>query len=938
MSENTIHPAEGCIVVTSGGHQGFVQRSEKTDLGVRIRVKLSNGNVTSRPLQDLESALDLDMDVKHIPSLPTQQSLGIGTVRDVRTIAHRQQALVEFPEIGKILWLPHERLVPVPTVYYRFIHGRQKKNEAERVRLRSLARALENWNENTGTLSHLDIAPLPHQIHLVHHILRSGNLNWMIADDVGLGKTIEIGMLMSALKQRGTLRRVLLVVPAGLVRQWKEEMRHKFGLKEFRIYGVDFQINYPDEWKLYTHVIGSVDRLKHPEHTDQLLQSGTWDLIVFDEAHRLSRRQYGRKLDATGRYKLATRLRPLSESLLLLTATPHQGMQDKFQSLLELLRPDLKKEILMLNVDQSILSEIVFRNPKSEVTDHNGQLIFQGKDTHSITIELNDHEINFDQQLKEYLKKGYAASESRGNQGRAVGFVMTVYRKLASSSYAAIEQALIRRLSRLEEAESIVENFDPEEQDHIDERYLGEWEEEQISIKAKEFFAGEKSTIQKLIKESKLLKQFDSKFLTLIEEIIPSILSGNQNEKVLIFTEYRTTQDYLKEGIVEKYGAEKVAIICGGQSFEKREEVIDSFENEVQFLISTEAGGEGINLQRKCHIMINYDLPWNPMRMVQRIGRLYRYGQKKRVIVFNLQAPQNFDSSIVELMYRRLEDVSRDMATIGTEFQEGLADEILGELSEVMDVEELLKKSRSFKRSRTEDEINEAIEQAQKAIDLERELFSSAQGFNRDELTDALKIDTDHLQSFLEGMLNYHKISITQRTNRGRILHLKIPEYMSEKYPLLRQSHMKITVHRDLSNRFQHIDMFDFNHPLMQIFSKSAKSSEFGGYFAFSYLPRTQCLVSVILRWQNEHGRRMREEFVAVKVDEKGRVVYNPYDFSEWLLAPAKEYRSLSSQPFEYIAENVKLAIEDRLEHYSNPRLHPENQQWISSLWSHQNE
>jgi hypothetical protein len=444
---------KGCLVVTPDEQPALVQQISIQPHSVTTQIKLLESRLLSwRPVAELKSGLKPGMEVQHVPSLPTQVSLGIGEVRDLQQFGDRMQVLVEYPETGKVHWMPHERLKPVPGVRQRFLSGRQRSDsDAERIRLRSLARALESWNENTGTLSNLDIDPLPHQIHLVHHILRSGNLNWMIADDVGLGKTIEVGMLLSALSQRGNLRKVLIVVPAGLVRQWKEEMRHKFGFKDFRIFGIDFNIDYPDDWRLYPFVIGSMDRLKQQENLELLSQAGNWDLIIFDEAHRLSRRQWGARLTSTERYRLAAQLRHFTDSILLLTATPHQGMQDKFQALLELLRPDLKDEILTLSVNPEILSEVVFRNQKSEVIDHQGNLIFNGKDTNSVRVDINDDEVEFDQNLQQYLKAGYGASALKGDHGRVVGFVMTVYRKLASSSHSAIEKALIRRKKRLEE-------------------------------------------------------------------------------------------------------------------------------------------------------------------------------------------------------------------------------------------------------------------------------------------------------------------------------------------------------------------------------------------------------------------------------------------------------------------------------------------------------
>lgn len=324
----------------------------------------------SIPIEYVGCGLQRNMIVREIPEFLGMQSLGMGTVLQTRSIGQSEQALVSFPESGEILWLPYHRLQQIKDAKQRFLtHQFGQINNAERFRLKTLAYALEMWHENTGVLSHLDIDPLPHQIHLVHHILASGSLNWLIADDVGLGKTIETGMLLSALQQRGRLNRVLLITPAGLTKQWQEELHHKFHFDAFQIYGEDFQIHESRHWKLYDFVIASIDRLKDEQHLAKLQQGGRWDLIIFDEAHRLSRRQYGTKYQSSERFNLAKYLRRLTDNLILLSATPHQGESDKFQALLELLRPERKQQINQLILQPEIIKDMVYRNNKSEVTD-----------------------------------------------------------------------------------------------------------------------------------------------------------------------------------------------------------------------------------------------------------------------------------------------------------------------------------------------------------------------------------------------------------------------------------------------------------------------------------------------------------------------------------------------------------------------------------------
>ncbi|HEJ3886220.1 TPA: DEAD/DEAH box helicase, partial [Pseudomonas aeruginosa] len=453
------------------------------------------------------------------------------------------------------------------------------------MRLRMLAHAIKVWNENTGALSHLEIEPLPHQIHLVHHIIASGNYNWLIADDVGLGKTIETGMLLHALRQRDLIKRILLVTPAGLTKQWQEELYHKFKIEDFEIYGEDFFINEPRQWKMHDCVIGSMDRLKQEGHLESLLQAEPWDLVIFDEGHRLSRRQYGQKLDSSERYDLAKSLRSQTEHMLLLSATPHQGMQDKFVALLELLRPERRTDLMALNIKPEILHDMVFRNHKADVTDAEGNFIFQGKITSALQVPSSKESIEFDKTLQDYLRKGYDAGEALGRTGNAIGFVMTVYRKLAASSAAAIHRALCNRLQRLldDEANGL------SDEEPRDQRYLGEWEE-QFTSDAREFFAGEVQLLKDLIAEAAALKANDLKLKLFIEDIIGKIHAANADEKVLIFTEYRTTQNYLREALADHYGSDQVELINGSMQHAERREAIKRFEEQGGFLISTEAG------------------------------------------------------------------------------------------------------------------------------------------------------------------------------------------------------------------------------------------------------------------------------------------------------------------------------------------------------------
>jgi len=586
---NRLLPQPGTWVTSNGvSEPGIVEKVQRNHDGYEVLVHWLKSKKREFVCPDkLKNGFVPGMEVQEVPAARNRITLGEGVVVSIRTIGSQDQVLVEFPSSGHLCWLPFQNLKQIKGIAQRFERGHTGEDgNAERFRLRCLAHALEMWNENTGSLSRLDIDPLPHQIHLVHHILASGNLNWLIADDVGLGKTIEVGMLLSALSRRPEFRRVLLVTPAGLVKQWKDELHYKFGMSDFVIYGEDFQVNQARHWKLYDHVIGSVDRLKLEDHAEKLLQGGHWDLVVFDEAHRLSRTQTGRRYRSSDRFRLAAALRRQTASFLLLTATPHQGKQDKFQALLELIRPELKEEIQSLSLNPRIIKHMILRNHKADVTDAEGNLIFRGKTTAAVQVDLGEQEREFDASLVDYLINGYAASKRvGGKEGRAIGFVMNIYRKLAASSIAAIEKSLARRRQRLVE-ESCYEAGDPEGVEQADERFIGEWEES-FESSAKEFFSGEITLLEELLEKSRHISKIDHKIRSLVDELVTPILKRNPEERLLIFTEYRATQDHVAAALRSAFGDQSVHLIHGGQTHLERSASITRFEDDGQFLISS---------------------------------------------------------------------------------------------------------------------------------------------------------------------------------------------------------------------------------------------------------------------------------------------------------------------------------------------------------------
>lgn len=904
----------------------------------KVKVKWLGSNESSwEDLACLTSGFKANMEVLHQPGASVYDGFGIGIVRGYREIAGRGQNLVEFAKIDHRVWLPWQHLKRVPGVKACIYTGNINPGAmAERNHLRTLAWMIELWNENTGSLASFDMDPLPHQIHLVHHILASGDYNWLIADDVGLGKTIEVGLLLAALRQRGEAERVLLVTPAGITRQWKDEMHSRFRLSDFRIYGEDFSIDEPREWGMYRHVIASMDRLKVEEHLEKILQAEPWDLVIFDEAHRLSRSEVGRWREETDRYRMARMLRSKTESIILLSATPHQGRQDRFKALLELLHPDRSDDFAMLDFHPEILSEMVFRNYKAEVTGMDGQPIFHGKQVHRIEVPGTAQARDFDQALRRYLRKGYdAESRSQGAAGRAIGFVMSVYRKLAASSIAAIHVALTLRLGRLRG--QMVDRFNDFGED---ERFAGEMEEIQLlDTPRKAFFEREEEMLAELVELSRELMRSDGKIEAFMTNLVSGVLRANPDEKILIFSEYRSTQDWIVDALSRQFGSESAVCLHGSMDIRERREAIELFNatDGAQFLVSTEAGGEGINLQDNCHIMVNFDLPWNPMRLVQRIGRLYRYGQKRKVVVFNLHQADSADERVLETMYTRLDRVATDMASVNTaEFNDAMKDDILGALADLLDIEEVLLSADRDNVAWNEKQIDAALSAAREAVGKQQELFQHAAGFDPQELSASLQLSTEHLQRFVAGMCAVLGIEIVETTNQNLVWQIRLSEALGARLGLTRRV-WRICFDRLLASRRSELLHVDMDSWLLREMVAVAQSPEFGGLVSNTSGLQAMGMFAGVARWINPRGRRARSELVMLAGDDQQMLV-NPSWLNQWLLRRNTSEQSELPQPT--LAKGAFALAETEIESFVASRcgrnLLPDQVEWVSAAFDNE--
>jgi ERCC4-related helicase len=797
------------------------------------------------------------------------KSYGVGYIQKIRG----EQAKVEFnPSVfmqppyrseNKILHL--KELERVDSPLDRAARG--EWDEPWRFELKMAAARFLTGNKG-GQLSNARTEILPHQIFAAHRVVSSPKRRFLLADEVGLGKTIEAGMVWQALAQRGQARRTLILTPAGLTLQWQEEMQDKFGAY-FEIFKRDFQAVNPRIWDLKATAIASIDTLKRPEHKRALLENRKWDLIIFDEAHRLSAVNYGgAKTDKTQNYRLAEEIRHkhYCEAMLLLTATPHQGEENhsRFKNLLLLLDDNMDfsglDHLTLFTGQGQKFTDFVIRTPKKDVTDAQGHKVFRGRQTHRMPFKMYPDEARFYNAVAEYIRDSYKMVERLVDptHRRAAGFLLTTFQKLNASSTAAIRSALAKRLARLRGELADLTEREDEEDRFFDERYEGEQEEQDVLLDDRQIREDEIEKLEQLlnlqVKEDKKL----TKLLELIDQIETESRRGPE-EKVLIFTEYRETQHYLVSELEQKYGKGSVVVIHGGMKLERIEEDRQDVETiwtpfakdgalvaastkrtsqrlfrdhaKVRFLVSTEAGGEGINLQF-CHICINYDLPWNPMRVEQRVGRVYRYGQDKVVQVYHFFNQGTIEDKVQEYFEQRLKRAAEAIAHVTHEDPEDIKATLNGHLENEIDPTRIYQRVlvEGDLNKQTQKEIAEAVQRAKQAYEIATQsLFRDVSSYSFDSYRRELASDLTlgDLSSFSERFLAKHRRQLQQKDS---FLEFLVPDVL--KSFGLPERYRNTTFDRQLAIRRTDAEFLALGHPFVDAMLSYAGSYDFGGLTA----------------------------------------------------------------------------------------------------------
>lgn len=524
-----------------------------------------------------------------------------------------------------------------------------------------------------GLLSSLvsGVIPLPHQLHVLNRAMENNNIRYIFADEVGLGKTIEAGMVIKELKARGLVKRILVVCPTGLVTQWASEMQEKFHEKFHVILPSDYDTirrltDAEDVYGQYDQVISPMDSIKpiekhagwtqekvdkyNEERIYSIINSG-WDLVIIDEAHRVAGSS-----SEVARYKLGYLLSQASPYLLLLSATPHNGKTEPFLRLVRLLDEEAFPNVKSIVKEQ--VAPYLIRTEKREAIDNDGNKLFKNRITHLIDLTW-DGRHTLQRELYEmvtaYVSKTYNRALRNRKKNMCLIFLLIIMQRMVTSSTAAIRKSLERRLDVLNNESMKIGSLTEEDLVDIDIEDGVEEALEAISLDMHQ----EIEELKQIISVAKQAEfQHPDVKLEKLVDTVDEIISEDRTQKIIIFTEFVATQQYLQRLLLAK--GYSISILNGSMSIDERNEAMRVFRDEANIFISTDAGGEGLNLQFS-NIIINYDLPWNPMKIEQRCGRADRIGQKRDVHIYNFIIRDTVENRVREVLEEKLSVILKEM-------------------------------------------------------------------------------------------------------------------------------------------------------------------------------------------------------------------------------------------------------------------------------------
>lgn len=713
--------------------------------------------------------------------------------------------------------------------------------------------------DGAASLTSAKIDLLPHQVVLTHRVATASPRRYLVADEVGLGKTIETALVLRELASRGELTRALMVVPAGLVNNWHRELNEVFNLG-FEVFGSEGDITdrKTNAFARHDRLIASIDTLKRPARIKRLLEAPRWDLVVFDEAHHLTAWQTSGKVRKTENYKLAEALRDHTRDLLLLSATPHQGNHFQFWMLLQLLSPGLFASPQDMVAQRHRLNSVMFRRTKADACRPDGSPLFARRWVHTESFVMNEGERRFYEKLREYLDDGFDLAKRQGNAGRALGFLMAIFQKIAASSFAAVRRTLERRLLMLTLHEALLRDreldvegrerllaqarelvhrmsrlpHDRAGENEVDRvladlkyRLVKKLDEEALELASDPYgseFAsahaeeaasaavnlhlpeermriGELLTASPAQRETKMQKLLDG---------LGTLWKQDSAEKVVIFATYLGTVDMIEREIDTSFPGQGVVVLRGGDHGAKlAAERRFRLPTGPRVMVCTAAGREGINLQF-ARVLFNFDLPWNPMDVEQRIGRIHRYGQSHTAQVYNLVLSDTIEGRIFLLLEDKLTEIARAVGKVDAqgEVAEDMRAQILGQLSERLNYDKLYQQALSDPElKRTELELEAALSNSREAREVVFDLFQDLDGFSLDDYKPLADVGS------MMGRL--HRFFAAAVADRGWSLR-RIDESTSELVGA-EVGCVRLSTDRDAANSSEGLALLGLDHPLV---------------------------------------------------------------------------------------------------------------------------
>ena len=555
-----------------------------------------------------------------------------------------------------------DKIAVLPDIQY------DMKGDATKLFLGIEKKRFEMASIHEPLISMQNVDPVPHQIEAVYdYIMTYYHIRHMLAHDAGAGKTVMSGLIIKELKARGAISRYCIVVPGKLTDQWRREMKDKFGEKLKPINRASINEEYGgNAWDADDSLITSMDFAKREDNRKWLERSKPFDLIIVDEAHRMSATRQGTRERRTERYELGEALSRHTRHLLFLTATPHKGDPENFQMLMDLLVPGFAGSGIMDNPRDN---PVFLRRSKEDMVDMEGQKLFKKRSVETRGIDLVGREREIYDSITEYVQEAYVRAETKRNR-TSLTFAMIQLQKRAASSMMAIYKTLGRREKKL--GKRLATHDTDEQKYEVDDEYYDDMTDEERAKALEELEGADVSgddselaaEIEHLRHLAESVKQFmdqqDEAKLVELKSLLAEIDNDDPDAKLLVFSESKETMEYVTDKV--KSWGYSVANIHGGMSLTMRVDKEREFRDSARVMIATEAAGEGINLQF-CHYMVNYDIPWNPNVLEQRMGRIHRYGQTYDVNIWNMVAKNTREGQVITRLLEKIKEIKRDMKT-----------------------------------------------------------------------------------------------------------------------------------------------------------------------------------------------------------------------------------------------------------------------------------